>query len=693
MTVNLRTAGSARSQKKIIPPPIARSEGWPWQEAVGVQSGKLSFPAPPKRLPKISIITPCFNSAAYLERTIRSILLQGYENLEYMVIDGGSTDGTLELLQYYSDGIDWWVSKPDRGQSDALNRGLDLATGDILGWLNGDDLYLPGALQAIAESYWEDPSRNVFLALGTIVDQQLKFIHRQSYARIGPEAFLDWRKNYIIQPGCFFSKKAWKTCRPIREDLQYCMDFDLFVRMSRQFEFHKIDREIAYSVFHSDCKTVRDRAASIMETAMVQVQFGGWEIAKRELDQVAWEHKYLEGMVGKQRGSGTGGKPNVLFAITHLEIGGAQTFLVRLICSLADRVNPFLLLFWPEKADGGLLAHLPESCTNITGYELTDPENFRSKVMELGIDAVNCHLFHADRFVTAALKDADVPILLSEHGDYKYVEDIGLTDAEEVRQILRRADTIAVICDCNGRSLRERYGPELSCRKINLGVEPWVPTGNRSLLRRALGIPEQEMVFICVARGNEDKGWADLLNCFWRLRARTERNPHLVLLGDGDYLQQLHSCAGGSAVENVHFLGFQVNPRAWMEMADVSVLLSYFPGESSPCSLIESLSVGLPVIATDVGGIGEIVGTDGERGRLIPLDERRQADIDSAVAAMLFYLEDGEAYRQAAARAKKAFDEQFSMERVSGAYWAEIKILSQSKNCPSTRSFKNSKIW
>ena len=248
--MNLQLEASKKHQKPI-PPPLVQREGWPWGEFQSA-SRKESL----VEWPKISIVTPCFNSADYLERTIRSILLQGYENLEYIVLDGGSKDETVDILQYYNDHIDYWISRPDKGQSDALNRGLDKATGKILGWLNGDDLFLPNALHTIAKSYLEDPSRHLFLAKGTLVDKKFNYLNQQSYEEIGPEAFLNWRKNYIIQPGLLFSKKAWETCRPIREDLDYSMDYDLFMRMSQNFEFHLIDREIAYSVFHEEAKTM-----------------------------------------------------------------------------------------------------------------------------------------------------------------------------------------------------------------------------------------------------------------------------------------------------------------------------------------------------------------------------------------------------------------------------------------------------
>ncbi len=669
--MNLQLQTSKKHQKPI-PPSLVQGEGWPWGEFKPSSSRNQST-----QWPKISIVTPCFKSADYLERTIRSILLQGYENLEYIVLDGGSKDETVDILQYYDDHIDYWISRPDKGQSDALNRGLDRATGDILGWLNGDDLFLPDALYAIANSYLEDPSRHLFLAKGTIVDKKFNYIHQQTYEEIGPEAFLNWRKNYIVQPGLLFSKKAWETCRPIREDLHYSMDYDLFMRMSQNFEFHLIDQEIAYSVFHEECKTVRDRAASIIETALVQVQFGGWDIARKELSQVAKEHKYLETKMQQQQ-QPKGEKLNVLFVITHLNVGGGQTFLVRLINSLANVVNPYLMVFWPEEINHSLVDQISKSCQNITSYELTDPQNFKSKVLELGIDVVNTHLFHADQFVASALEDVNIPMIISDHGDYKYVEEQGLVSYEEAQKILLRAGTVAVISDNNAAILQKLYGTGVKCSKIDLGVEPWIPTKNRTILRQALGISENAMVFVCVARGNEDKGWAELLTSFLTLRQKVSQECHLVLIGDGDDLKQLYESSQSNGVStNIHFLGFQANPRSWMEMGDVTMLISYFPGESTPCALIESLSVGRPVIATDIGGIPEVVGTQDEDSAaiLVPLGKNEKADIEATVQAMITYTRDQDVYHQAANNAKKRFTNKFSIDKVAMTYHSKMLSL------------------
>src|SRR4051812_45214192 len=131
---------------KLPSPPSTRS-GWPWEAS---HSSPPNLAVPPMAYPRISIVTPSCNQAAYLEETIRSVLLQGYPNLEYFVIDGGSTDGSIDIIRKYEAWITGWVSEADRGQSHAINKGFQRCTGDLITFQNSDDYYLPGAFEDAA---------------------------------------------------------------------------------------------------------------------------------------------------------------------------------------------------------------------------------------------------------------------------------------------------------------------------------------------------------------------------------------------------------------------------------------------------------------------------------------------------------------------------------------------------------------
>lgn len=184
---------------------------------------------------KISIITPSFNQGQFIEQTIQSVLSQNYSHLEYIVMDGGSTDNTLSILKKY-DGKLKWFSKKDKGQSDAINKGLRMATGDIVGWLNSDDYYLPETLKKVAEVFEKNKEVQWITGDYLIVDEQGKEIQSfvRFYKKLLSRFFPLSRANYINQPSTFWKSDFQKKAGYLNEDLHYCMDYDLWLRFMKQ---------------------------------------------------------------------------------------------------------------------------------------------------------------------------------------------------------------------------------------------------------------------------------------------------------------------------------------------------------------------------------------------------------------------------------------------------------------------------
>jgi glycosyltransferase involved in cell wall biosynthesis len=188
--------------------------------------------------PRISVITPSFNQAQFIEQTISSVIFQGYSNLEYIVIDGGSTDGSVDVIRKYQSRIAYWVSEKDRGQAHAINKGLQRATGDIIAYLNSDDYYLEGALARVAEHFICHPEVDLFHGRCRIVDHLGAKLGARSGSITSYEEILDlwgvwWQRQNFVQPEVFWTKRIGDKIGSFREDLFWVMDYEYWVRMLR----------------------------------------------------------------------------------------------------------------------------------------------------------------------------------------------------------------------------------------------------------------------------------------------------------------------------------------------------------------------------------------------------------------------------------------------------------------------------
>ncbi|MCS6813535.1 MAG: glycosyltransferase [Cyanobacteria bacterium] len=207
-----------------LPPPPPQQLGWCWTEGTAIPY------EPTAPLPRISIIIPSYNQGRFIEETIRSVLLQAYPNLELIVMDGGSTDTTMEIIQRYDSFIHKWVSEPDRGQSHAVNKGIQQATGDLIGWQNSDDIYQPGTFWRMAAAAVASPDADVFFGEVRAINEQGQVLLTYPVGEFDPHDLLPWPTNLFNQ-GMFIRKLVFDRIGLIDETYHHCMDYDLFWRM------------------------------------------------------------------------------------------------------------------------------------------------------------------------------------------------------------------------------------------------------------------------------------------------------------------------------------------------------------------------------------------------------------------------------------------------------------------------------
>ncbi len=216
-----------------LPPPPPGRIGWPWTVATRPLPATRPDGAP---WPRISIVTPSYNQGHFIEETIRSILLQGYPNLEYIIMDGGSTDDTVEIVRKYERYLSYWVSEKDRGQSHAINKGMARATGDIRAYLNSDDAYLEGAFAKVADRSIAHPEADLIHGRCRMSDEHGNKVGERVGAIETFDEILNlwevwWTQRNFVQPEVFWTGRIADKIGAFREDLYWVMDYDYWLRI------------------------------------------------------------------------------------------------------------------------------------------------------------------------------------------------------------------------------------------------------------------------------------------------------------------------------------------------------------------------------------------------------------------------------------------------------------------------------
>jgi glycosyltransferase involved in cell wall biosynthesis len=225
--------------------------------------------------PLVSIITPSFNQGRFLDQTIRSVLTQDYQPIEYIIIDGGSTDGTVEIIKQYESRLGYWVSERDKGQTEAINKGFAQAKGEILAWINSDDVYYPGAVSAAVETLSRNPDIGLVFGVLYFIDENDRVIGRFNAAQTDL-AKLKRGFVHLPQPSAFFRAEHWRKVGPLDPTFFFAMDYDLWVRLASVTKFIYVPGN-AWAKFrlHSEAKTVSADDRCWPEMLRVHYRDGG----------------------------------------------------------------------------------------------------------------------------------------------------------------------------------------------------------------------------------------------------------------------------------------------------------------------------------------------------------------------------------------------------------------------------------
>ena len=605
-------------------------------------------------LPRITVITPSLNQGPFLRQCIGSIIVQGYPNLEYIVIDGGSTDESLSVIREHASSIACWVSEKDSGQSEAINKGLHRASGELVAWLNADDYYLPGALNRIAEAYRKNPQAPFYFGDGVRVDESGREIGRFCPAdrvMFDREALL-LGLNYILQPATFINRKSLEKAGPLDTGLHYGMDTDLWMRLSALGEPCPIQAVLAATREYAATKTASGLFGRIEELRQIALRHSGAQMTPGVLcyfldtlnryakeredvfpphfltDLVAfWEktarllERYRAGGDGFPRDiaqsgplMGAGLDPDRSMKIgvdlRQLILGasGGISQLLKGVFESLFALNPqhqFLVFCTPFNR-----SLLDCDARNVRFFSLPAPTFFTELdriAREESLDIL-IRSYPMEDSLSFPLERQVVVIPDIQHEIYP---EFFSAEALRARRIafsraLGQAGAIGTISEFSKRTLRNFPGTR--CRDIFL----MPPSLQQSHKDAAGGLSESERAlvpqgdyFLFPANLWKHKNHVRLLQAFKLLTERTRRNVTLVLTGHPDGWLEL---AGQFPDLPVRHLGF-VRPelmRVLFERARALVFFSLYEGFGIP--LLEAFDAGVPAICSNTTSLPEVGG-------------------------------------------------------------------------------------
>jgi glycosyltransferase involved in cell wall biosynthesis len=263
---------------KDLPPPPSGKSGWPWTRQNKLLPEKMHDGS---EWPRLSIVTPSYNQGKFIEATIRSVLLQGYPNLEYIIIDGGSTDQSVEILKQYEKYLFYWHSKKDRGQADAINQGLEKSSGEIVGWINSDDLYVKGAFSKIVKAFHSYPDYIVVHGNRILINELGNVTGWMCLPPFDPKTII----YNVCSETAFWQRSVMQEAGLLNASLQFAIDLEFFGRLYKYGKFLKLNEYLGYFRCYSENKSSTIAHIGREEAAREWRRLFGCEYRKGELKE------------------------------------------------------------------------------------------------------------------------------------------------------------------------------------------------------------------------------------------------------------------------------------------------------------------------------------------------------------------------------------------------------------------------
>jgi hypothetical protein len=264
-----------------LPEPPPGKEGWPWTEDSHIVIGEHGSV---DDLPTVAVVTPSFQQAEFLEETIRSVLLQGYPKLSYAIMDGGSTDGSAAIIQKYSQWLAYWVSGPDGGQAQAIDTGFEQIDGEILVWLNSDDVFTPGAVWHAAQAFVHNRDAVVVYGNAIEIARDGAYLGTVKCVRQADRQYMIQVDLAIAQPSAYFRRTAYEAAGKLDHSLNWTLDYDLWIRLTEQGAIIHIPETLAQLRIYPEAKTSLGVPAMFEEYRLVGERYGGYAL----LNHMGW---------------------------------------------------------------------------------------------------------------------------------------------------------------------------------------------------------------------------------------------------------------------------------------------------------------------------------------------------------------------------------------------------------------------